>query len=351
VIEISGLSLRLGDFRLRDIALALDTGEVLVILGPNGAGKSVTLEAIAGFHRLDQGRIAIGGRDVTLLPPEHRHIGLVFQNFALFPHLTAGRNIAFGHVNGGRDPARLATELGIAGLTRRYPHQLSPGEKQRVALARALATEPELFLFDEPFSAIDTPTRDALRDELASFLRREGVPAIFVTHDRTDAMALADRVAVMRAGTVVQSGPATEVFAKPADVLVAALVGIENVLPSHIAGTSGRGISLAVAGRLLTARMPACATAAEWAVCIRAEDVALRLGEPPPGDGCINRLAGQITAITSLGPISRVAFDCGFPLVISLARREVRDRGLAVGMAAVAEIEPEAIHLARPGGA
>jgi molybdate transport system ATP-binding protein len=289
---------------------------------------------------------------VTLLPPERRRVGLVFQNFALFPHLTAGRNIAFGRVNGaGRDLARLAAHLGVAGLARRYPQELSPGEKQRVALARALATEPELFLFDEPFSAIDTPTRDALREELGAFLREEGVPAIFVTHDRTDALALADRVAVMHSGRIVQSGPAAEVFAKPRDALVAGLVGVENVLSGRAAATGNHGVRVAVAGRLLMAPAALAEAASDCAVCIRAEDIALRTGEAAPASRCVNRLEGRIAAITSLGAVSRVAFDCGFPLVIHLARREVRDRGLAVGMYAVAEIEPEAIHLARAGGA
>jgi molybdate/tungstate transport system ATP-binding protein len=151
-VLISELSLRLGAFELRDLSFALSRGEILVLLGPNGAGKSVSLEAIAGFHRLAHGRIVIAGRDVTGLPPERRRISLLFQDFGLFPHLTVAQNVAFG----GRqaDVASLLSRFEIAHLRSSYPANLSPGQKQRVALARALAARPDLFLFDEPFSGL-----------------------------------------------------------------------------------------------------------------------------------------------------------------------------------------------------
>ncbi|HTT78451.1 MAG TPA: ATP-binding cassette domain-containing protein, partial [Stellaceae bacterium] len=166
---VEGASLRLGDFALRDLDLALGRGEILVLLGPNGAGKSVSLEMIAGFHRPQRGRILVAGDDVTRLPPERRGIGLVVQDFGLFPHLTVAANVAFGRP--GVDIAALLKQVGIGHLAARRPGNLSAGERQRTALARALAIRPLLFLFDEPFSALDARTRTGLRDELKSFLR------------------------------------------------------------------------------------------------------------------------------------------------------------------------------------
>ncbi len=210
-ITIENLALDLGGFRLGDINLGVEPGEIVVILGPNGAGKSVLLETIAGFYRPDSGRIAIGGRDVTRLPPERRNLGFMVQNFGLFPHLTVAGNVALAlRARGGRsgsaadlipsDLPGLLRFFGVTHLAERRPAQLSAGEKQRVALARALASRPDLFLFDEPFSALDTRTREALRAELETFLRRTRIPAIFVTHDHAEAFALADRIVLMRAG-------------------------------------------------------------------------------------------------------------------------------------------------------
>jgi ABC-type sugar transport system ATPase subunit len=212
--SVEALTLSLGAFRLKKIDFALTRGETLVILGPNGAGKSVTLEAIAGFHRPESGRVLIGGRDVTALPPERRKVGFVVQNFGLFPHLTVTQNIAVARRHGSAviatkagsplsgDPAVLLDYFGIAPLAERAPAALSPGEKQRVALARALAAAPDLFLFDEPFSALDAETHEQLREELRSYLRALAIPAIFVSHDRGDAMTLADKIVVLRDGAI-----------------------------------------------------------------------------------------------------------------------------------------------------
>lgn len=348
-VEVSDLSLRLGAFRLRNIGLDLAGGEVLVILGPNGAGKSLTLEAIAGFRPLTAGRITLGGRDLTALPPERRRIALLFQEFGLFPHLTVRDNIAFANRGRahprrpGRDPSRLLAEFDVAGLAARYPHELSLGQKQRVAIARALAADPELILLDEPFSAVDLPTRDLLRAELGRFLREAGLPAIFVTHDRSDAGSLADKVAVLYGGGIIQYGGAAEVFEQPHSGLVAEIVGIENVLTGRVVGCCDGATMLALGDRVLHAA--AAPPAGEVAVCIRAEDVVLRAD--PANGGSANRLAGRILAIANLGPYHRVSLDCGFPLVAHLTRRRLRETGLVAGDRAVAEIDPAAIHLAR----
>jgi len=174
---------------------------------------------------------------VTSLPPERRRVGLVFQNFGLFPHFTVAGNVSLGlharrrvgRAQATRGVGELLAQFGIAHLSDRYPQDLSPGEKQRVALARGLAAQPDLFLFDEPFSALDARTRDALRDELKTFLRQSGAPAIFVSHDQTDAALLADRVAVMNRGEILQIGAVPEVFRKPVNAFVAEFTGMENI--------------------------------------------------------------------------------------------------------------------------
>ncbi|HJU19080.1 MAG TPA: ABC transporter ATP-binding protein [Stellaceae bacterium] len=345
-VRVSALSLRLGAFALQDFSLALDDGEILVILGPNGAGKSVSLEAIAGFHRLIGGHIRIAGRDVTLLPPERRHISLLFQNFGLFPHLTVAQNVAFGRH--GLDPGRLLARFDIAALAGRRPDTLSPGQKQRVALARALAAQPDLFLFDEPFSAIDAPTREVLRDELKAFLRETGVPAIFVTHDQTDADALADRIAVMDKGRIIQAGAAAEVLSRPVDAVVASFLRIENILPGRSLGRSNGVMQVAVGDAVLAAR-PAAASGAV-SVCIRAEDVVAAPADGADAGPEVNRLAARVGAVTPRGPFFKVRLDCGFPLIAHLTRREVRERGIAPGSRVVAEIEAEAIHVVSAAG-
>jgi len=359
-VAVEALTLTLGAFRLTELDFALSSGEILVILGPNGAGKSVTLETIAGFHRPDSGRVLIHGRDVSGLPPERRKVGFVVQNFGLFPHLTVAQNVAIArHADRAvaasdpafpphGDPAALLGYFGVAHLAERAPQDLSPGEKQRVALARALAGAPDLFLFDEPFSALDAETRDRLRDELKSFLRALAIPAIFVTHNRNDALELADKIVVLREGGIMQSGPVAEVFQKPANSFVARFVGVENILHGRVTELSGGGVTLAVAERTLRAAAPGTPIAARSPVVlsIRTEDVTFcsPCGERAPQSG-VNRLEGRVTALRRVGPLLTLAIDCGFPLKAYLLASQFRETKLGVGSAVAAEIAPEAIHL------
>lgn len=355
---VEALTLTLGAFRLKNIDFAVSPGEVLVILGPNGAGKSVMLETIAGFHRPRSGRVLIAGRDVTALPPERRNIGFVVQNFGLFPHLSVAHNVAIARrqvrihaVNDAilpafRDDAALLAYFGVAHLAARLPAGLSPGEKQRVALARALAGAPDLFLLDEPFSALDGQTRDQLRGELESFLRKLAIPAIFVTHDRDDAMMLADKIVVLRDGTIMQSGTAAEIFQKPANSFIARFVGVENVLLGRVTDASGGFLSVKVGERTLraaaTANSPGVGTPVY--LCTHGEDVTLC---PTPGEprAETNRLEGRITALRSLGPLATLTVDCGFALNAYLLGRQARDLKLRIGSLVAAEIAPEAIHV------
>lgn len=359
-IGIESLSLTLGAFQLRRLDLAVSPGEILVILGPNGSGKSVTLETIAGFHRPDSGRVLMGGRDVTALAPEERNVGFVVQNFGLFPHLTVAQNVGIARrarrkgieaekaISVARDNAGLLAYVGAAHLAQRWPEDLSPGEKQRVALARALASMPDLFLFDEPFSALDAQTRDQLREELHSFLRALSIPVIFVTHDHADATMLADRIAVLREGAIVQCGPATEIFAKPANIFVARFVGMENILQAQVTEATGAMATLAIAGQNLHASVPANSVPVGRPVCaaIRGEHVAICLPEvKQPVPPAINQLDGRVISMRNLGPLATVEIDCGFALKGYLLAPHARAMNLEAGRLIAVEIAADAIHV------
>ncbi|MCD0158627.1 ABC transporter ATP-binding protein [Deinococcus sp. 6GRE01] len=223
---------------VRGVSLDVAAGETVALLGPSGCGKSTVLRVVAGLERPDAGSVTVAGRDVTALPPEARHVGLVFQDYALFPHLSVLGNVAYGpRVRGaGRGAAEARAREALAlvdlpGLEARRPAQLSGGQAQRVALARALATGSPLLLLDEPMSNLDERLRAELREGLRALFARVGAGVLLVTHDQREARSLAGRVAVMRAGALVQVGTTEEVFARPVSAWVAAFLGESNLLP------------------------------------------------------------------------------------------------------------------------
>jgi iron(III) transport system ATP-binding protein len=238
-----GVSKRFGEVTAVDEAqLCVERGEFVALLGPSGCGKTTLLRLVAGFETPDAGEIRVADRTVadgrTWVPPERRRVGMVFQDYALFPHLTVAENVGFGLGRGER-ASRVPTMLALVdlgGLGGRYPHELSGGQQQRVALARALAPGPELVLLDEPWSNIDPHLRAILRDEIARILREVGVTVLLVTHDREEAFSLADRVALMRAGAIVQAGTAEDLYLEPATRWAAEFVGAGNFLPGTIEG-------------------------------------------------------------------------------------------------------------------
>ena len=236
-LELQGLTKRFGAVTaVDDVSLTLGAGETVALLGPSGCGKSTLLRLVAGLERPDAGRLLLDGSDVTTVPPQRRDVGMVFQSFALFPHLDVAGNVAFGLVEDGVPAAERAARVeellalvGLAGLGSRRVDRLSGGQQQRVALARALAPDPGLLLLAEPLSNLDEQLRQALKGELARLLGALGKRALYVTHDQSEAFALADRVALMRAGRIVQVGPGEELLERPVSAWAARFLGHENV--------------------------------------------------------------------------------------------------------------------------
>jgi molybdate/tungstate transport system ATP-binding protein len=237
MLELKSIDKRLGAMDMVDVSMTLQRGEYFALLGPTGVGKTVLIEIIAGLIRPDGGRVLWDGVDITSIPPERRGFAVVYQDYALFPHLSVARNIAYGARARGCDAgeisgrtARLADMLGITELLPRRPDTLSGGEQQRVAMARALAAEPKLLLLDEPLSALDTNTRIRLRRELKRINTELGTTILHVTHEPEEAMALADRIGVMLDYRLRQIAPPEELFRRPTDADVARFLGIRNVL-------------------------------------------------------------------------------------------------------------------------
>ena len=242
-VTVDHVSLAYGATRIvDDVSLAIQPGELVALLGPSGCGKTTLLRAIAGFIRPTAGRIAFDGRPVDHLPPGQRRIGIVFQNYALFPHMTVAQNVAYG-LEARRTPRaeiapRVAAALEAVQMARfapRHPSQLSGGQQQRVSLARAIVTEPAILLLDEPFAALDRALRLDLQLEIKRLQRHLGLTALMVTHDQDEAMSMADRMAVMRAGRLEQIGPPAEVYDAPANRFVAGFVGASVELPGTVA--------------------------------------------------------------------------------------------------------------------
>ena len=336
------------------LRLPVGKPHVLVLFGPSGSGKTTILRCLAGLERPSRGRIAFAGETWfdaeagVQTSPQARAIGYLFQDYALFPHLTVAGNIMYalqGADRSGRDARvqELLRLLQLDGLEDRRPAQLSGGQQQRVALARVLARRPRLLLLDEPLSALDAPTREQVRGELRGLLRGQGIPTVCVTHDWVEALALADEVAVLGGGRVLQVGPPDEVFSRPAGADVAAIVGVETVVAGKIAERVDDLAALDVGGVRLWA-VDAHGQGGECYLCIRAEDVTLEIGTRP-SSSARNHLAGRVTEVRPAGPVSRVAVDCGFALTALVTRQAAQDLNLKPGTSVTATVKASAIHL------
>ena len=243
-VDLHGVTKAFGATRaLDDVSLTVEPGELVALLGGSGCGKTTLLRVVAGLTRPDGGRVRIGDREVTTIPTRHRPIGMVFQHYALFPNLDVAGNVAFPLTVRRRRPSaevrrrtgELLELVGLAGYEKRYPNELSGGQQQRVALARALAPEPEVLLLDEPLSALDAVIRVNLRDEIRRIQQRVGTTALFVTHDQSEAMAIADRVAVMAEGRIEEIATPPEIWERPTSRVAALFVGARNALELPVA--------------------------------------------------------------------------------------------------------------------
>jgi molybdate transport system ATP-binding protein len=303
MIEMLNVNLekRLGDFTLR---VAFDIGaEILVLFGASGAGKTMTLNCLTGLVTPDRGNIRLHDRVLldadarTNIPTRARRIGYVFQNYALFPHMTVRENVAFG-LRGAAEARRRVDEMlelvGLFPLATRHPAHLSGGQQQRVALARALVTRPDLLLLDEPFSALDAPTRMQLRRELRELQRRFEIPAVFVTHDLGEAYFLADKLAVLDAGEILQMDAPGEVLRRPCCLPAARAVGVKNILPGVVVARNEAGCRIRVGDSMLDAPPYPFAPGARVHVCLRPERIMLLRPERAGKSSDENALRGEI---------------------------------------------------------
>ncbi len=253
-IAVEGVTVRFGDsVALRSVSLTIEPGELLLLLGPSGCGKSTLLRTIAGFVAPDAGRVLFDGADVTRVPPHERQIGMVFQSFALFPHLSVGENVAFGLREQRRPSAevterveRALSDVKMGGFAGRGVDQLSGGEQQRVALARALVTRPRCLLLDEPLSNLDAGLRHSMREEIRRVCKEHGLTTLYVTHDQKEALAIADRLVVMKAGKLLQLGSPWEVYRAPRSRSVATFLGETNLLEARVVAHEGNALRVRV---------------------------------------------------------------------------------------------------------
>jgi molybdate/tungstate transport system ATP-binding protein len=316
-LDLGGVAKRYGGFELGPVDLTVGD-EVLTVLGPSGCGKTTLLSLIAGIVPADGGTVSLDGRALGGRPPEERGVGLVFQNGALFPHLTARENVAYAAAADGRVDD-LAATLEIRDLLDRRPPELSGGERQRVALARTLAADPDALLLDEPLSSLDAPIRRRLRDELHDLFGALDVPVLYVTHDQRSATVLGDRMAILRDGVVEQVGPPDAVLDRPGSEFVARFTGCENVFEGTVVagGVRVEGVTLPVS----TTRSAGTTVTA----CVRPSRV--RLSSAGAGDAA---LVGTVRRRLNEGDDYRVVVDCGGPDLIALVRPST-GRALAPG--------------------
>jgi len=314
MLVLENINKKWDEFQLIDLNLEIKNGEFFVVLGPSGAGKTLLIEVIAGIHYPDSGRILFNKRDITYLPPEKRKIGFVFQDYALFPHKRVWQNIEYG-LNIRKIPLRekleqierMMKQIGILNIAKRYPDTLSGGEQQRVALARALIVKPNLFLLDEPLSALDHNMRLKLREEILNIQREMKITTVYVTHDRIEAITLADRIAIMNEGKVIQVGTPHEIFRSPKNEFVAQFTGFENIFEGVSKYEPITKLSLIDCGDFEI--QAATSKVGKVKACVRPEDVAISLNAPK--SSVRNMLQGKILAFQDQGPVVKVKIGIG----------------------------------------
>nr|BBH92324.1 ABC transporter ATP-binding protein [Thermogemmatispora argillosa] len=354
-LELQELTKSFGRTRAVDgVSLAVEQGEFVTLLGPSGCGKTTILRLIAGFEQPDAGRILLDGDEITARPANRRPMGMVFQSYALFPHLTAEQNVAFGlrlkrlpSAEVRRRSRELLALVGLAERARHYPHQLSGGQQQRVALARALAIEPKVLLLDEPLSALDAAVRVTLREEIRRIQQQLTMTVIYVTHDQEEALAISDRIAVMVRGRLEQLGTPEEIYRRPRTAFVAGFVGTSNRLRARLE-RAAEGSCLAHGLRLRVTPQPELADGTSVLLVVRPEQVTLR----PADDGQAasaaaqgeeeNTLLGCVELRTFLGAITRFRVRTDGGQLFTVDRPAVEAGPLLPGQRVALSFPPDA---------
>ena len=355
-LEVKGLTKRFSpQVTVGPISFEVHEGEFFSLLGPSGCGKTTTLRCIAGFETLTDGSIFLRGERLDDKPPHHRNVGLVFQDYALFPHLTVFNNVAFGlrlrHLPKREIEERAGGMLELVGLldlAGRYPDQLSGGQQQRIAIARSLVLEPQLLLFDEPLSNLDFKLRIQMRQELRSLQRRLGKTSIYVTHDQTEALALSDRIAVLSQGRIEQIGRPTDIYESPATAFVADFIGSSNMIEATVAESDdSSSVARTAKGLHLKVHGTPHRVGTQLLLLVRPERIRVTRGGEGE-DGAPNVFSGQIEDTTYLGEDIqlRVTEKDGDELLVS-QKSGKESRHLAPGQAVQVAIDPQDIHVLR----
>ncbi len=347
MIKIENLSKDWKDFKLKNINLEINENEYFIFLGPSGSGKTMLLELIAGMWSSDSGKIFINNKDVTMLPPEKRGVGFVYQNYMLFPHKTVFDNISFGLKIRKIDKEEIKNKVndlmqlfGITHLADRLPRTLSGGEQQRTALARALIIRPKVLLMDEPLSALDRLTREELTNEFKKIHEEFNITIIHVTHNFDEALQLADRVAIIKNGTVSQIGSTDDVFRHPKDEFVADFVGSENILKGVV--TDGNeNLTMVDTGKILLESTDI--KSGNVHATIRPEDITV--STKMITTSARNEFKGNITKIQDQGTIIKLTVDVGEPLVLVLTRQSFLDLNLNIGKSVFVSFKATAVSL------
>jgi spermidine/putrescine transport system ATP-binding protein len=349
LLSIEAVSRRFGDYQALDnVNLQVEQGEFIALLGPSGCGKTTLLRTIAGFLSPDQGRVLIGGEDFSRAPPYRRPLNTVFQNYALFPHMTVAQNVAYGPLRQGasrteaRQRAQEALEMvGLAHLSDRYPRQMSGGQQQRVALARAIVNRPKLLLLDEPLSALDLKLRKRMQLELKHLQERLGIAFIFVTHDQEEAMTMADRIVVMNAGRIEQAGNGTDIYLQPRTRFVAEFIGDANLIDCTVQDA----MATLASGQTLPAGQ---APNGKQLAMLRPEHLVVCNGAQTPAAEPSLVLQGVLQDIVTVGSHTTLYVDVGGTL---MAARHIGmpARDLAPGAALVLHAAHQHVHFVAYG--
>jgi spermidine/putrescine ABC transporter ATP-binding subunit len=330
-LELENLSKRFGKtVALEDIGLNIKTGEFVSFLGPSGCGKTTALRVIAGLVKPDQGMVRINGQDVTDVPPRFRKLGMVFQNYALFPHMNVFENLAFGLKVEKMDAATVRKKVEealatvkLSSLQDRFPHQISGGQQQRVALARALVKNPEILLMDEPLSNLDAKLRQQMRNEIRLIQKKLNITAIFVTHDQEEAISMSDRVVIMQQGRIVQVGTPIEIYEEPRDIFVADFIGKTNILEGVIEMEASGKPSLRLSTHTTLPLGPEFGKyqGEKLVFSVRPDRIGLREGPARNAEG---QIPAKVLSRTFLGPLSSYNLLVGDDLSLNVIKQNTR---------------------------